>query len=332
MALSPQHAHYSAESTGDSIKKSPRWDDDEGVAATVGTIMALLVFLTFFGMFTNQFVPVWMSDNESTHMSTVIEQFASIKSSIDLAISNYANSLIAPSPIFVPITLSAPGIPVFAASTAGILSFLPSSVYTRPVFNITYQYVSGNQTNWLTPTDDGRSGGILDLYCPNRYFVEQHLIYENGALILNQSDGEYVLAGPQLSVRNSGDAANPSIDIMITFLSLYGTNVTVGGTGSKGVNADLLYAGTSAYQNPGMEDLTIHIETGHGNAWYNYLNSTLATAGLVKGTHFEMDLPVFIPGATRAFDYFVLDLVIHDVRVLDYTQADVDVSIGEIGV
>jgi len=33
------------------------------------------------------------------------------------------------------------------------------------------------------------SGGDLELYCPNRYFVEQHIIYENGAVILNQTDG-----------------------------------------------------------------------------------------------------------------------------------------------
>lgn len=330
--MSPQHAHYSDKSVGDRIKKSPRWDNSEGVASTVGTIMALLVFLTFFGIFTNQFVPVWMSDNESAHMSTAIQQFATIKSSIDLAISNYANSLVAPAPVFVPVTLSSAGIPVFAAGTAGILSFTPMSLSTKPSFNITYIYQSGSNLNTLSPSNDGQSGGMLDLYCPNRYFVEQHIAYENGAIILNQSDGEYVIAGPQLSIKNSGDSGNPSIVVMITYVSLYGTNVTVGGTGSKGVNADLQYAGTSAYTNPALSDLTIQIVSKHGTAWYNYFNRTLGLAGLVKGTNYDMATPILYRFSDPAFNYYTMTLVIHDVKILDYTQANVQMAIGEIGV
>ena len=332
MALSPQQAHYSDKSVGDRIKKSPRWDKNEGVASTVGTIMALLVFLSFFGIFTNQFVPVWMSDNESSHMSTAIQQFATIKSSLDLAVSNYANSLVAPAPIFVPVTLSSAGIPVFAAGTAGILSFTPMSLTTKPIFNISYTYQSGSVVNVLSPSNDGQSGGMLDLYCPNRYFVEQHLVYENGALILNQSDGENIIAGPQLSIKNAGDAVNPSNVVMITYMSLYGTNVTVGGSGSKGVNADLRFASTAAYTNPSLADLTIQIVTKHGTAWYNYFDRILGQAGLVEGTHFDMDTPVLYKFNDPAFNYYTMTLVIHDVNILDYTQANVLMSIGEIGV
>src|SRR5512137_1179812 len=220
MDLSPQYPSYSANSTGDRIKKSPRWDNDEGVAATVGTIMALLVFLTFMGIFTNQFVPVWMSDNESTHMSTVIEQFINLKSSIDVSISNNPNSLIAPSPIFVPITLSTGGIPVFAGPTAGILSLSPDTTNRTPSLNLTYIWyadVGGTLKQYtLDGSNDGHSGGNLELYCPNRYFVEQKIIYEGGAVILNQSDGEFIIAGPQLSIRNFGSVAAPNWSIQLT--------------------------------------------------------------------------------------------------------------------
>jgi hypothetical protein len=294
--------------------------------------MSLLVFLTFFGIFTNQFVPAWMSDNESSHMSTAIQQFSTIKSSLDLAVSNYANSLVAPAPVFVPVTLSSAGIPVFAAGTSGILYFTPMSLSTKPVFNITYQYVSGSVTNTLSPTNDGQAGGSLDLYCPNRYFVEQHLVYENGAIILNQSDGEYIIAGPQMSVRNTGTTGSPSITLMVTYMSLFGTNVTIGGTGSKGVNADLQYAGTNAYTNSALPDLTIDIVSKHGMAWYNYFNKTLGLAGLVKGTNFDLPMPTLHRFSDSAYNYYTLTIVIHDVEVLDYTTATVQMSIGEIGV
>lgn len=331
--MSPQHAHYSVESTSDRIKKSPRWDDNEGVAATVGTIMALLVFLTFFGLFTNQFVPVWMNDNESTHMSNAIAQFSTIKSSIDLAVSNYANSLVAPAPIFVPVTLSSSGIPVFAAATAGILSLVPMSATTNLTFNITYTYLSGAVQNTLSPSNDGQSGGVLELYAPNRYFVEQHLVYENGAIILNQSDGEYIIQGPQFLAKNTGTVAAPNIMVMVTYVSVYGTFVTVGGTGSKGVSADLRYAGTTPYTNPDKSDITFDIVTKHGIAWYNYFNKTLTTNGLVNDVNFDMAKPVLHrPSSNHNFDYYTLTLVIHDVNVLDYTQANVLMTIGDIGV
>ena len=58
--------------------------DDEAVASTVGTIMALLVFLTFISVIVNQYVPMWMRDSEATHMSSVLGQFGGVKGSIDL--------------------------------------------------------------------------------------------------------------------------------------------------------------------------------------------------------------------------------------------------------
>jgi len=333
--LSPQNIHYSEVSTDDRIRRKKRWDNEEGVAATVGTIMALLVFLTFMGMFTNQFVPVWMSDNESTHMSQAIEQFINLKSSIDLAISSNPNSLIAPSPIFVPITLSASGIPVFAGPTAGILTLSPDAVNGTPSFNITYQWVStvsGSPTTYtLDGSNDGHSGGSLELYCPNRYFVEQYLIYESGAIILNQSDGEFVIAGPQVSARNMGSASAPNWTIMITQVTIEGRNNTIGGTGSKGVSAELKFADTSQLTNSAAPDLTFTITSKHGLAWLDYFNRTFVNSGMVYGTDFEIT-KTYYDFADNRNNYYAITITVHDVSTLDHTRATVSLSIGELGI
>lgn len=333
MHLSPQHASYSTKSTCDRIKKSPRWDNDNGVAATVGTIMALLVFLAFMGIFTNQFVPVWMSDNESNHMSTVIEQFINLKSSIDISISNNPNSLIAPSPIFVPITLSAPGIPIFAGPTAGILILGPDSLNSTTNFNLTYTWISPAAASYsIDASNDGHSGGYLELYCPNRYFVEQKIVYEGGAVILNQSDGEFIIAGPQLSVRNLGSVSAPNLVIKLTQVSIEGNNNTIGGTGSKGVVAEMEFADTVAYNNSGGSDLAITIESKHGYAWMNYFNRSLATAGLTYDTNYEIPEPVLHQFSNDDLNYYTLTITIHDVYVFDHTRALVTLTIGELGI
>src|SRR5438309_602552 len=56
--------------------------DEEGVASTVGTIMALLVFLTFLSLIVNQYVPVWMKDSEASHMNNALGQFGGLNGAI----------------------------------------------------------------------------------------------------------------------------------------------------------------------------------------------------------------------------------------------------------
>jgi hypothetical protein len=319
--LSPPHSAHCEDYTSMRIKRSPRWDDEDGVAATVGTIMSILVFLTFMGVFTSQIVPAWMSDNESIHMTEAVQQMVSLKSDIDGLIADYANSLVASTPIVVPVTLSAPGIPVFASPTAGILSFTPETISGRPSFNTSF-------TNDLEE-NDGHTGGELRFYCPNRYYVEQTIIYEGGAIILNQSDGEFIISGIGLSVTEfTGGKV-----VQITQVSLVGLNKTVGGTGAKMVNANLLFASTMEYESTTGTDITITIATKHGTAWANYfrkaLNST--SSALEYGTDFEVPNPTFYDFPGKVNDYYIVTVTIKDVSVFDHTRASVQITIGEFG-
>ncbi len=58
------------------------------MASTVGTLMALLVFLTLLTMFTNTYIPIWMKENEKTHMDEVLNQFGDLKGKVDSLIVN----------------------------------------------------------------------------------------------------------------------------------------------------------------------------------------------------------------------------------------------------
>ncbi|MFW5928310.1 MAG: hypothetical protein ACOCSL_03820, partial [Thermoplasmatota archaeon] len=100
------------------IKKCRMQDSEEGVATTVGTIMALLIFLSIFSLITQQYVPVWMEDNEAYHVDEVKSQFAQMKGNIDsLILNNYKNY-----PTYTSIKLGSEGIPMFAEETYGIIS------------------------------------------------------------------------------------------------------------------------------------------------------------------------------------------------------------------
>jgi len=329
MDLLNLRVRYCRNSAVGRIKKSPKWDD-EGVAATIGTIMSLLVFLTFMGMFTNQFVPVWMNDNESTHMANAITQMIGFKADIDGLVADYANSLLAPAPIVAPITLHASGIPIFAEPTAGILKFTHETTYAMPALNVTY--VDDDYT--LSPTTGGHAGGYVYLYSPNRYYVEQYLIYEAGAVILNQTDGEFIISGPQFSV---SDVSGSRV-VKLTQVSLYGPNKTVGGTGTKSINAEMMYADTTTFRADAGADLTISILTPHGTAWESYFNRALnsSLAGLTwtsnpLTTDYSISsdaYPYVYYG--RTISYYVVTIQIMDVHVFDHTHATIQMSLGEV--
>src|SRR5512136_2102251 len=99
--------------------------DERDVASTVGTIMALLVFLTFLTLFTNSYVPIWMMDNERSHMNEVVDQFGSLKGKSDMMMVNFMINMQSNLNMYQTITLGANGIPVFASPTAGILTYAP---------------------------------------------------------------------------------------------------------------------------------------------------------------------------------------------------------------
>ena len=211
--------------------------DDEGVASTIGTIMSLMIFLTFLSMFMNQYVPIWMEDNEASHMNNVEGQFANLKQSIDMQIlaglmGNYEVTL------YTPITLGAQGIPMFAAPTMGQLSTNPDQSNTSASISFVYAIDGVNYT--INPS----SSGNIKLIVPNRYFVPQTIVYENDAIILTQNEGELIKAPPQLNLRKEGTRYN----MAFTMISIVSDNQTYNGFDNRGVTTYLRSAVTTTYE------------------------------------------------------------------------------------
>ena len=118
-------------------------EDESGVASTVGTIMALLVFLTFISLIVNQYVPVWMKDSEASHMGGAFGQFGTFKGAIDLQMlaAQMARDVSVdyiPVSSFTPVTLGVDGIPIFTSPTVGVLTSIPDqgTFTTQLVYNI----------------------------------------------------------------------------------------------------------------------------------------------------------------------------------------------------
>jgi len=304
----------------------------------VGTILSIMVFMTFLGMFTNQYVPIWMKENETNHMNNVVGQLSSLKSGVDMQVLNN-NEQVASAPIYAPIQLHAEGVPVFASPTMGVLTFIsdgPVDLAGSPFFNLSYKYAVGSGTSppslknfTLDKSNGGHSGGNLEFYGPNRYYIQQKVAYENGAIILNQSDGEAILAGFAIRIVNNGG----DIDLKFTLTSLTGASKTVGGSGTKGITSTLEYTSYEKLTNYSGGTVNLTICSKHPDAWKNYFTALRAnfesgSSGLPLNYHWYVNKSASISST----EYRMVYVTIKGVDILEYTKAVATIAIADIGV
>jgi hypothetical protein len=262
------------------LKPHKRWND-EGVASTVGTIMAMMVFLAALSMFTSQYVPVWMEENEASHMAGAYGQFAALKQAVDMQVLAGTIQGTATVQMFSPLKLGAEGIPMFASPTPGYLSISRSISYDNVSFSFN---TSASVVDYAA-----RTGGAIKLFVENRYYVAQELAFENDALILKQPDGQYMKATPQLTITPSGGM----YQISYTQIDLRGDDVNFIGFGTRGVKTIMKSTSTTTFTNLTGEQslgipathpfLYINHTTYYERAWNTSFNQTLSNSGLRWG-------------------------------------------------
>ncbi len=249
------------------------WSED-GVATVVGTIMALLVFLSLLSLITQQYVPVWMEDNEAYHMDDVKGQFSELKGGIDSLILADQKGY----PRYSSVRLGAEGIPLFASSTPGVIRF-------RPRWDGVAE--GGMRVNW---TEDGeetilRSSGNISLEVYNRYFEEQTVIYEHGSIILEQADGEVMRARPPISI----DEVDDEYRVRLTMIDLIGSERDIGGVSSVGITTELVSSFQNSYEDPG--NFSINLTTSYPEVWRGFFaeDTDVPTDDIIDGNTISID-------------------------------------------
>jgi hypothetical protein len=248
--------------------------DERGVASTVGTIMALLVFLTFLSLIVNQYVPVWMKDSEAAHMDGAVGQFANLKGAIDFQalgalMAQNAGAVFVPSTTSTAVTLGVDGVPIFSSPSTGALRSNPD----QGNWTVWFQY----EINGVVTTVDEASSGQIDLSVQNRYYPIGDIVYENGAVIRSQPDGQVVRAAPTFQASHSGS----TLSVAFQLVNLYGSGAAAG-TSTQIINTKVFAVNQQTY------NLTSALYVNHtspfGLGWFNFFNSTLSTSLGVKPT------------------------------------------------
>jgi len=277
-----------------------------GVVSVVGTLLALLVFFTLFGIFLTQYLPLWMTDNESQFSSQAAYSFALLKSNVD---SQYQFPTGSPQTLGTPFVVSSQGIPLLAQPTESTLVFLPSTCpsgfyakgiagatpanYGQPVnsalcvfANVSFSHGPGGSGLYSQRI----ATGTLEMILPNRYYSPQVFFFEDDGVIQTQIGGYQIMeVNPPLNVTYNGG----NLTVTSSLLQLFGNASTYIGQGSQDVYSHFRYS-QSAVSN-GIHVIannsyipfvyTFQIGTQYPCAWSAFLQKTMQNAG-VPGTSY----------------------------------------------
>jgi hypothetical protein len=272
-----------------------------GVVSVVGTLLALLVFFTLFGIFLTQYLPLWMTDNEAQFTSQAALSFATLKSNVD---SQYQFPGGSPQTLGTPFVMSSQGIPLLAQPTEGTLVYLPSTCpsgfYAKGVAGATAanygQPVNSALcvfTNVSFSRGPGGSGyysqhiatGTVEMLLPNRYYVGEQFYFEDDAVVqTQQGDYQIMAVNPPLNVTyNQGN-----VTVSSTMLQLFGNASTFIGQGSVDVYSHFRYSqaavsnGVHVVANNSQIPFvyTFQIGTQYPCAWSSFLKQTMSNSGV----------------------------------------------------
>jgi len=223
-----------------------------------------------------------MVDNERNHMNEVINQFGEMKGKIDILSLNAASSNgMTDITMYQTIDLGADGIPVFASPTAGLLSYQPyTSGNNNTQVKFDYHLTPGGKTYHY----DQIGGGTVQFYAPNRYYAQQVITYENGAIVIRQDDGQVVKAYPSLELSKPSAVPGSLVNLSFAQVDFVGKTANQAGTSSVGLNIDLIYLDSQVYLNGNVTGnlnsktwITLTIKSSNSQAWFDYLYQYLNT-------------------------------------------------------
>jgi hypothetical protein len=259
-----------------------------GVVAVVGTLLALLVFFSLFGVFLTQYVPLWMEQDESQFSNQVQTSLATLKSGVDDQV------VLGDIPLYsVPFTLSSQSVPLFAQPTLATLSYLagcPGGFATNgtpeEVGTCTFErlsYGSGTATAYNHPYQAQFTTDFLEVTLPDRYYVPVSYYFEDDGVSEAQSSShQWMLVPPPFNVTKTGT----TIDVATSLVVLDGPAGSLSGQGSKDVSSTYV-AGTNVSSTDRFTtvsgalrtfNLTMTFGVHNICAWYNLLYNVTTTA------------------------------------------------------
>ena len=277
-------------------------NNNNAVAGIVVAIMIVGLVIAIISILQTVYVPKWMEERESEHMEKVAEQFSQLKFALD-SISVTEQSI----PITTPITLGSKELGFLMSTRAfGALSIQPEKLVI-----LTEDGTGNEEEIWLD---------TIKYSSENAYYLDQTFVYEGGATILSQNQGNVMIAEPSFTVTGS---TYLNISMHVVNIVTVGGKTSIGGYGTYSIKTE--YLNTSASTINGSDNYlkNLTIETGYPLLWYKFINSTFSKLGLSFGSNPSINDYYMTSNDEKTTIYFYLVNAYFNIKV-----TDINVQIG----
>lgn len=240
------------------IRKIKNSDD-----AVVGIVVAFLVtglIVIVISTVQTVYIPKWMEQAEADHMETVADQFSQLKFAIDTQSAIKQPNM----PISTSITLGNKEMPfLMSMRSYGSLDILSDECTVTII----------SDTN---PDPFVYSLSTIKYSSVNTYFLNQAYIYEAGAVILSQSEGDTMSIKPAFSAVKEDDI---TISFTLIDISTIEGKRSISGYGTYPIQTE--YPRSDSTIDITIPDVsTITISSNYQNSWQNFIKNTLINSGL----------------------------------------------------
>jgi len=232
--------------------------------AVVGVVTAILLIgliVSVIAFVQTMYIPKIMEQREADHMDKVAEQFTYLTSVIDgQALNEIKNR-----PLATSITLGSKELPYMLSVRAfGTLKILDNAraidIYNDSVYS-PFHFPFGAITY---------SSG-------NAYFLDQSYIYEAGAMIVSQSDGNLMMISPFFFADYDATTDTVTISFDVVNISSVGNKIIASGYGTYPIQTEF----HDILPDQTFTDVSsITIATPFSNAWLAFINHKLIEANL----------------------------------------------------
>jgi len=241
---------------------------DDAVAASIGTMLAVLVMLAILTMVTTSWAPEWTKSKEAEHMRTVESQMSNLKALMDsLTLSGNTNAVVSS-----PLTLGSSGVPLFSSTASGTISLRSSYADGFNTFNLT------NSTGRFERV----AYGSIVYESHNTEFVDQEYYYESGAIVINQGKDYVVSIGPGIIIQNNSG----ELELSFTLVSITSDGNDYTSDGTVGIQCRLVNEKiTTTNTWSGLETIYVNITSPAYEAWYDYWNRIIPKNNVGSGDY-----------------------------------------------
>jgi len=150
--------------------------EEEGVASAVGTIFAILIFVSLLSIFVSTYVPATMMADEEQYSSQMMNSMVQVASTITQLSLNYRQGETA----LIPFDLESGYVPIFSSPTYGYINISSDTASQEGYLTLGVYKGAVNTTNMVG--SNITVGGAIMAFTNNRYFTDEAWTYEFSSL------------------------------------------------------------------------------------------------------------------------------------------------------